>query len=73
MAVNRAAFDAAAAAQPLPEGMEWLQRYAEAPESRHLMMMLPHCREMNEWRHSFITAAFPGDVSVDEAIANSED
>ena len=57
MAVNRADFDAAVAAQPPPEGMAWLRRYAEAPESRQLMMMLPNWREMNEWRHSFISAA----------------
>ncbi|MDE2766470.1 MAG: hypothetical protein OXO54_05895 [Chloroflexota bacterium] len=42
MAVNRADFDAAVAAQPPPEGMAWLRRYAEAPESRQLMMMLPN-------------------------------
>ena len=68
----KTAFNDASATNPPPDGMEWLQRYAEAPESRHLMMALPNWWEMNEWRNAFISAAYLGDVSVDEAISGAE-
>ena len=68
----KTAFNDASATNPPPDGMEWLQRYADAPESRHLMMALPNWWEMNEWRNAFISAAYLGDVSVDEAISGAE-
>ncbi len=68
----KASLDTPEATQPPPEGMEWLKSYAEAPESRHLMMMLPNWWEMNEWRNAFIQAAFLGDESVDESIEKAE-
>ena len=72
MPMFKAVFDTPEAVNPPPEGMQWLKSYAEAPESRHLMMMLPNWWEMNEWRNAFVSAAFLGDVPVDEAIASSE-
>ena len=72
MPMFKSVFDTPEAVNPPPEGMQWLKSYAEAPESRHLMMMLPNWWEMNEWRNAFVSAAFLGDVPVDEAIASSE-
>ena len=72
MPMFKSVFDNPESTHPPPDGMEWLKRYAEAPASRHLMMMLPNWWEMNEWRNAFVSAAFLGDVSVDEAIANAE-
>lgn len=68
----KTAFNNASATNPPPDGMEWLQRYADAPESRHLMMALPNWWEMNEWRNAFITSAYLGDESADESIAGAE-